>query len=218
MLLNWVRGPFLSYYWTRKLRRLLCLWFPNQSLSFHTENGTFWAFEVDEQSAYVIEFHAIMCFCPAALETAFMRVGCWWRRKRAWKQRFYYVSESVKAWTAHRRILCPRFSTATQKPLTLRLCQSRLIQSIGRTNFIWNSGVVNKNKGTRREFQFGFSEKVYSNGTYVLITKDGERIIPPTNARFLKKDYKKKTKKKESPAQASWIRYCLLPLTFDSDF
>ena len=96
----------------------------NQSLSFHTENGTFWAFEVDEQSAYVIEFHARMSFCPAALETAFMRVGCWWRRKRAWKLRFYYISESVKAWTAQRRILCPRFSTATHKPLTLSLCQS----------------------------------------------------------------------------------------------
>ncbi|KAF7154329.1 hypothetical protein RHSIM_Rhsim01G0139100 [Rhododendron simsii] len=29
-------------------------------------------------------------------------------------------------------------------------------------------------------------EKVYSNGAYLLITMDGERIIPPTNARFLK--------------------------------
>ena len=32
-------------------------------------------------------------------------------------------------------------------------------------------------------------EKVYSNGAYLLITMDGDRIIPPTNARFLKKYY-----------------------------
>ena len=32
-------------------------------------------------------------------------------------------------------------------------------------------------------------EKVYSNGAYLLIMMDGDRIIPPTNARFLKKYY-----------------------------
>lgn len=32
-------------------------------------------------------------------------------------------------------------------------------------------------------------EKVYSNGTYLLIIVEGDRIIPPTNARFLKKYY-----------------------------
>ncbi|CAL5395046.1 unnamed protein product [Camellia sinensis] len=32
-------------------------------------------------------------------------------------------------------------------------------------------------------------EKVYSNGAYLLITMDGDRIIPPTNARFLKRYY-----------------------------
>ncbi|XP_028064066.1 uncharacterized protein LOC114267239 [Camellia sinensis] len=32
-------------------------------------------------------------------------------------------------------------------------------------------------------------EKVYFNGAYFLITMDGDRIIPPTNARFLKRYY-----------------------------
>ncbi|GMQ02073.1 hypothetical protein CsSME_00048471 [Camellia sinensis var. sinensis] len=32
-------------------------------------------------------------------------------------------------------------------------------------------------------------EKVYSNGAYLLITMDGDRIISPTNARFLKRYY-----------------------------
>lgn len=32
-------------------------------------------------------------------------------------------------------------------------------------------------------------EKVYSNRTYLLITTEGDQIIPPTNAWFLKKYY-----------------------------
>lgn len=51
--------------------------------------------------------------------------------------------------------------------------------------------IINKKKGQLEpnwEGPFAI-EKVYSNRTYLLITMEGERIIPPTNVHFLKRYY-----------------------------
>lgn len=52
---------------------------------------------MDEESAYVIEFHARMSFCPAARRNRFHAssvVGGEEKARR--KLRFYYISESVE--------------------------------------------------------------------------------------------------------------------------
>lgn len=71
------------------------------------------------------------------------------------------------------------------------------VQSFQKANLvlaIWTPLIIDKKKGKLEPNWEGpfMVEKVYSNGTYLLVTMEGDRIILPINAPFLKKYYPRK--------------------------